>query len=407
MKELRPGRGAAGPLLLAGAAVLLCGTLASVRTVRGQEPGGILFTDASTSGSDLFTMREDGTDRRNLTRSPEVREAQGDWSPDRSRVAFAMFDGGLWRIGVTEVATGASRPVTGGPEDLEPDWSPDGTRILFTAYFNRGTADQTSFLMTVPADGGAAVPLIRLSDPRYYIGNPRWSPDGRQIAFVVAGPSDGGEIYVADADGTNARRLLSHPGWDDIDPAWSPSGTHIAFASGTFAGSTGQTRHDIWLLDVALGVAGTVIVDESLDLRRPSWSPDGRRLVLDARAPAGPAGYALHTAPALGGELGPPLGDGAEPDWSGQAPPSPTPPVGITPSPTVTPEASVTPPLTPSPPPATDFPPLPTLPPFPTIPPPEPTEPGPPPTFPPPERAYRVHVPVALAGAPVAMDEDR
>ena len=58
---------------------------------------------------------------------------------------------------------------------------------------------------------------------------PAWSPDGSQLAFTSN--RDGNpELYIADADGTNVRRLTTHPGIDTT-PTWSPQGHQIAFTS--------------------------------------------------------------------------------------------------------------------------------------------------------------------------------
>jgi hypothetical protein len=285
---------------------------------------------------------------------------------------------------VADVVEGGQTTISSGPEDFEPDWSPRGTRILFTAYFNRDTPNQTSFIMTSDPDGSNVRPVISLQNAQYYIGNPKWSPDGTQIAFTLGSPGRGGSLYLMSADGTDVRRALEHPGWDDIDPAWSPDGGRLAFASGRYSGSTMATKHDIWLLDIAQGVAGTVIIDEGRDLRRPCWSPDGSQIAFDVRTVTGPSTrYTIHIAPSLGGAVGDPVTIGREPDWAGVAPPTTT-PVIITPTPTTDVTGTGTPELTATPPQPATIPPVPTVPPFPTIPTEAPTEPGPAPSFPPP-----------------------
>ena len=60
----------------------------------------------------------------------------------------------------------------------------------------------------------------------------QFSPDGRRIAFVTTRSGEMGEIWVAAADGSGARRLASGPGrrWQGL-PRWSPDGRQIAFDS--------------------------------------------------------------------------------------------------------------------------------------------------------------------------------
>jgi hypothetical protein len=347
------------------------------------QPDAILFTDSAGSGTAFFVVQPDGSGRQALAGPTGTVVAQGDWGPGRTRVAFTVLQGEAWALRWRDVPAGTEGAVTSGPEDLEPDWSPDGTRILFTSYFNRGTRDQTSFLMTTSPDGATTRPVIALADPERFIGNPRWAPDGMRIAFTVGSSREGGEIYLTNADGTGTRRLFNHPGWDDIDPAWSPDGTRIAFAAGRYRGGTDATRHDIWLLDVALGVAGTIVVDAAGDLRRPAWSPDGRSLVLDARPTGAPrAIHSLHVVSSTGGTIGTPIATGREADWAPLDTIATATPVVPPSSPTAPGEPTSTAPTSPTPPVPT-MPPMPTLPPFPTIPPPGPTDPGPPPTFPP------------------------
>jgi Tol biopolymer transport system component len=101
---------------------------------------------------------------------------------------------------------------------------------------------------------------------------PAWAPDGRRIAFTRAG-----EIYVADADGRNQRRLttMSQPG---AFPAWSPDGRTIAFAR----------MRDVFSVSSRGGRVMRLTRSSKPWLLRttPAYSPDGRTVAITATTDA-------------------------------------------------------------------------------------------------------------------------
>ena len=129
-------------------------------------------------------------------------------------------------------------------------------RILFVQG-----ADDTH-LRTVSPGGG---PGQRVSDARFGIKAPDWSPDGTQIAFVssAAGSRD---IYIANADGTGVRPFAAGRRGEDY-PAWSPDGRSIAYTIG----------NALYVRNVASG-ATRRLAAAGVEIFRPSWSPDGRRI---------------------------------------------------------------------------------------------------------------------------------
>ena len=95
---------------------------------------------------------------------------------------------------------------------------------------------------------------------------PAFSPDRRQIAFAAtAEGSSAQDIYVMNVDGTNSRRLTTHPD-SDTTPTWSPSGTQIAFTSDR----TGKPQIYIMNIDGS-GLRRLPIPDGEAD--RATWAP--------------------------------------------------------------------------------------------------------------------------------------
>jgi Tol biopolymer transport system component len=87
------------------------------------------------------------------------------------------------------------------------DWSPDGTRWAFAIGNGYGNYDATGLIYTSTAEVDDEQPLVTASS-----WNPRWSPDGTEIAFIG---SDG--IYIVGAGGGTPRRVLAATGLRGID----------------------------------------------------------------------------------------------------------------------------------------------------------------------------------------------
>ena len=100
---------------------------------------------------------------------------------------------------------------------------------------------------------------------------PRWSPDGKRIAFESTRDVSGDnprDIYIMNADGSNVQRITAEAGWQG-GPAWSPDGTQLVFHS-----KTGE-RYELALLKLASGEQFTLAAVPGEDTFWPDWSPDG------------------------------------------------------------------------------------------------------------------------------------
>jgi Tol biopolymer transport system component len=135
---------------------------------------------------------------------------------------------------------------------------------------------------------------------------PVWSPDGTRLAFVRAGTSIGGDIYVADANATHLRRL-THSSRGAVDPVWSPNGRELAFTQRYgYAPHHSNGVPEVYVTTLA-GVQRRVTSTAPLpppqggvgDYVPPgshvgAWSPDGRWLAVVTNG-------ALGIVPAAGG----------------------------------------------------------------------------------------------------------
>ena len=114
-----------------------------------------------------------------------------------------------------------------------PQISPDGSRIVYThVTVNQKHDGYETALWIIPASGGTARQLT--AGPRD--SSPRWSPDGRLLAFTRAVEKDGkpqpAQIYLLAMDGGEARPLTDLPKGAGA-PVWSPDGRFVAFSSTT------------------------------------------------------------------------------------------------------------------------------------------------------------------------------
>jgi dipeptidyl aminopeptidase/acylaminoacyl peptidase len=175
-----------------------------------------------------------------------------------NRLAFVQT---VWRTNIWRVDLHGPGRTPGAPSRLipstrgesHPDYSPDGKKIAFDS--SRSGHPE---IWVCNSDGSNPVRLTSLKGPG--VSAPRWSPDGKNVVFLVG--AEPAAIYVISANGGPARRLDTGPlggNW----PFWSRDGLSIYFDS----------SNQVWKVPVAGGKPVQMTRDEG-DL--PRESPDGK-----------------------------------------------------------------------------------------------------------------------------------
>ncbi|MDQ3420316.1 MAG: S9 family peptidase [Acidobacteriota bacterium] len=118
------------------------------------------------------------------------------------------------------------------PRIADPQLSPDGRTVLFSHTTTDGkTGRRNSDIYSVPADGSSEPKSLIDGDKSE--NTPRWSPDGKRIAFL-ANRDGATQIYVADADGGGVKKVTSLHAGAQPPFVWSPDGSRIAFVSDVY-----------------------------------------------------------------------------------------------------------------------------------------------------------------------------
>jgi dipeptidyl aminopeptidase/acylaminoacyl peptidase len=331
-------------LALIGAAFLSAGGSPSPTTVRN----GLIAYDAF---GDIWTMRADGSERRQLTSGPAL-DISPKWSPDGTRIAFASWpnedpigpggegfeaaarrwmpqspsivvmeadgskptalgtmvgsDSFIWSPDSTgfvyDTGTELRMGSTGGPKTTElilpgrspgaaPAWSPDGRTIAYKG--GDDVADSTLGLWTVDVEDGGSRLVSEPIGSDEDIGGVVWSPDGSSIAFFV-GPASGGafDVHIAAADGSG-ETLVTTAGPDEYWPAWAPDGSRLAFDRVVVP------SNNLVQVVVADPVTSTEVMLDSEPLFGVPlvWAPDSSEIVAQLPADADAAsawGWASH-----------------------------------------------------------------------------------------------------------------
>lgn len=208
-------------------------------------------------------------------------------SPDGTRVAFGVLDEktGFDRIVVRSIEPSQLVHLTIGANEHEaqPAWSPDGTRIVYERLRGAGCA-----MYVASSLGGSEHEVGGCRD--YLVNYYDWTPDGKGLLTAERADDGSSELALTRLDlDTGKKQFLNYQRDaqdQDLEPRYSPDGRRIAFRRGIAPYS------DLYVMD-ASGGAVRQLTRLATRMRGYTWTRDGRALVFASNYAGPMALYAV------------------------------------------------------------------------------------------------------------------
>ena len=169
----------------------------------------------------------DGGDATRLTTTPAA-EAQVAWAPDSRRLVYTANRDGAWNLYLYDFATNQETPLTTGrTHSVSPRFSPDGKQVAFLRDARE--------LCVVSADSKQVRVLAQgvFGRPPFFMERPiAWSPDGRWIAYLSGGTKLFLNAYVVPSAGGEARQVSWLANTRANSLSWSGDGGFLLLDTG-------------------------------------------------------------------------------------------------------------------------------------------------------------------------------
>lgn len=224
-----------------------------------------------------------------------------------AEIAYLRLTNHIWQVWLTDERGSTHRQLTfDGLDKTRVSWSPDHRRLLCN------NNDGSAFILDIKSEQSEKLNLDAIG-----VFDAQWSPDGNQVAFsaTTSLQADNAEIWIANIDGSNKKKITDHIAVA-LTPTWNPKTGAILYSAGKpgsnqeiwsvnpVAGKSEQItiskssaldpsvnrdgdmlfssdmegNYNIWMMDASQRVKK--ITQSDAYNAQPSWSPDGKKMVL-------------------------------------------------------------------------------------------------------------------------------
>lgn len=210
--------------------------------------------------------------------NPNVIESDPQWSPDGQWIAylslpvgFRLFEPELWIVNVSEdISINLTEKLE--QKFLTYEWSTDSQYIAITSVLPSSEGQYE--LQTISLDDADVNLIASKSD--YIQGQPQWSPDGQNIAFLTVDfnwdDANPNTIWITDfSENSSTSELIKG---EFIDFSWSPNGEYIVATE--FSKFSNDTQ--VILFSMADGTMQNLTQELFKNASQPIWSPDSQWL---------------------------------------------------------------------------------------------------------------------------------
>ena len=271
-------------IVLLAALAVAAAAVTSSQAVFPAKNGRIVYQATVGDHIQLFTVRPDGGDVRQLTSLGDSDAVAGSWSPDARQIVFERDFPETTQLELMNADGSGIRPLAPAGLDFTPAFDPTGREIVFERATDDGDGVWTMDVRSHRLHEVTHLPLQATGcgcDE-----SPVFSPDGKRIAFVRVIDDLTTAVFVVDRDGSHLRQLTPWSLGVSSKLDWSPDGSRVLVSSPQVERPEAS---NVIAIDVKRGSIVQLTHDTTPGVRNlaDSYSPDGKRIVFARILPDG------------------------------------------------------------------------------------------------------------------------